>query len=677
MLSALRNQGIGIRSTAVAIEAEFLKKLNSAQWDLVIYYENSRSLSVQEIFKLLKQSEREIPLIVICTESSSLDPLDILESGAKDVLNEADSERLLLSIIREVKNYRLIRKNLNLEISLRELEQRYQLLLEGAGDAIGYIHEGMHVYCNQSYASLFDYPDVKSITTTPLLDLVSEDDCAALKKLIGKPLQDEKKISIQGKRYDESLFSLDMIFTPVEYDGEHCLQLAVKPAAGNTAYAEQIDQIQTQDLLTRLHNKPHFMSKLEAAIADAVKQDSYSSLLVIRIDEFLDIESTIGKSSANLVLADISQFLQDSIDKSFAAGRLGSYEFGLILYDDNPEEALSLADFIKSKVNNRITSTSLPSLQLSCSIGIAAINGNALDAEDILARASSNLSVRSDSEMNKTTVKFEFSIGDSSSPDINAVISYINKALDKDLFKLLFQPIVSIKGKGSERYEVLIRMLDAEGNEIPPGEFIPVANLNGLGEKLDLWVVQKVMVLLKNIENPNTKLIINLTNNGLVSKTFLPWLSDELKRTRISTDQLVFQISEIDLQNNLDHTIEFCRGLEELNLKKTITHFGCALEPFQYLDEIKPNYVKLDKTLIRDIIYSDHQKNNVRSLIENLHQKDILVVAPQVEDMSILPVLWEIGTDFVQGYCLQGPSQEMNYEFNEEQEITLDAHHSR
>ena len=105
----------------------------------------------------------------------------------------------------------------------------------------------------------------------------------------------------------------------------------------------------------------------------------------------------------------------------------------------------------------------------------------------------------------------------------------------------------------------------------------------------------------------------------------------------------------------------------------TISNFGCALEPFALLDQLKPALVTLDETIVRDLIYSSHQKANVQSLVLTLHARGVHVVTPRVEDMAVLPVLWEIGVDYAQGYCLQAPSHEMNYEFVEDEEITLSA----
>ena len=200
--------------------------------------------------------------------------------------------------------------------------------------------------------------------------------------------------------------------------------------------------------------------------------------------------------------------------------------------------------------------------------------------------------------------------------------------------------------------------------------FLPLANLNGVGEEIDRLVTGMALDSIRDTRAAE-RLLINITSNTLLSRTFLPWLSEKLRNDRIPSDQLVLQISEVDIHANPAQALDFCHGLRELHAAMAITHFGCALEPFAILDELKPVIVKLDETLVRDIIYSPQQIQNVQTMIRTLHERGLIVIAPQVEDMDVLPILWQTGADYVQGYCLQRPSDEMNYEFLHVEEITL------
>ncbi|MEX2367544.1 MAG: GGDEF and EAL domain-containing protein, partial [Pseudohongiellaceae bacterium] len=511
----------------------------------------------------------------------------------------------------------------------------------------------------------FGYPDTQTILTTALLDLVVDADQPRLKTLLNQPFTDTQPITLLGQQADGQSLPVEMRFTPIQYDGKNCLQLSVHEVTGNPEHARQLANLKQQDLLTRLHNIGHFTSHLENAINAAVNQGIFSFLLVLQIDNFADIKATIGVANTNQILTDISRFLRESINKPFSAARLSEDEFGLLLKDANSQEAMSLVSFIKSKINNHITSAILPNMQLSCSAGITAVNDFALDADDMINRARTNLRIP------VTGTDSGFRTGDRMEPDINAMSDYLRSALDKGLFKLLFQPLVNLKDEGPAGYEILLRMLDSDGNEVSPRDFIPVANMIGLGQQLDQMVVSRALSLIEEGESKQSHLMINLTTNTLLSPTFPAWLSEQSERKRKMTEKLIFQISEIDLFQNQAQVLAFTKALAELNFKCAIIHYGCALEPARQLKLIRPVYIKLDQSLIRDILYSPQQQQNLKTIIEDLHRLGYTVAAPRVEDITVLPQLFAVGIDLVQGFCLQSPSQEMNYEFIDEQEITM------
>jgi EAL domain-containing protein (putative c-di-GMP-specific phosphodiesterase class I) len=89
------------------------------------------------------------------------------------------------------------------------------------------------------------------------------------------------------------------------------------------------------------------------------------------------------------------------------------------------------------------------------------------------------------------------------------------------------------------------------------------------------------------------------------------------------------------------------------------------------LEKVNPALVILDVSLVRNILYSPRLKKHVHKLIASLHERGLAVVTPQIEDVDVLPMLWSMGADYAQGYCLQPPSTSMNYEFMHEEEITL------
>ncbi len=156
----------------------------------------------------------------------------------------------------------------------------------------------------------------------------------------------------------------------------------------------------------------------------------------------------------------------------------------------------------------------------------------------------------------------------------------------------------------------------------------------------------------------------------MLSKTFLLWLSQTLQSNIISTERILFQLSETQICNNLEYCSRFSLGLKELGLACIVSDYGCAAQAENYLDDIKPVYVKLDKSQIRDIGYSDHQFNELKNLFKDLHKKQFKIAVSQIEDAAILSLLCKLKPDFVQGYYMERPLQSMNYKFIRDYEIT-------
>lgn len=660
LISGLRAAGLPVRSAHATHERELGALLTRGQWDVLVCFPGER-LPLATVLATVQRAEQALP--ILCVAASAVAPAP----GLRESIGAHEHERLLAAVRREAELSRLQRRVRQLELQQRELARRHKLLMDGSSTALAYVQDGIHLACNPAYARCFGYDSATAIMTVPLLDLVGMEARPALRTLLGRPFDAEHREVMAIRRKDGSEDAMELCFTPIEYEGKPCLQLTVAPAPGDAAYAATVARIGHEDLLTRLDNADHFVTRIEQAIRAAVQHNRHGSLLLVELDDFADVSVALGRSNANIVLNDIARALRELASAQDAVGRLDTHRFGILLQDGDPDRALDLARAIQGRVNNRVSAAMLTSLELRCTIGMALINGLSGDADAILARANANLR----DQPLSADGKFQYRVGEDLRHDAAAMLDYLRAALLNKRFKLLFQPLVPIDGSGMKSYEVLTRMLDRDGNEVSPAAFLPLANLNGIGEEIDRLVIGLALASVK--DTATERLLINVTSNTLTSRTFLPWLSEKLRSGRIASDLLVLQISEVDIHANPAQTLAFCRGLRELNAGIAICHFGCALDPFAVLEQVAPTLVKLDETLVRDIMYSPQQRETVRIQIARLHEQGLLVVAPQVEDMDVLPVLWQTGADYVQGYCLQRPSDEMNYEFVHVEEITLPA----
>ncbi len=667
LISSLRQEQVSLRAANALTETELALLLTQDQWDVLVCYDNGR-IALETVIALLGKHEQDIPLVYVTTAATVTDPLPLFRLGVHDVVPVSQSRYLVLSVQRATRHYQLQRQLRRLEMSQHELEQRYDILLATSTSPISYIQDGVHLYCNDEYARFFGYDSAATIRVKPFLNLLAVSEREQMRSVLRQAVEAEQKFTTRILCADGSEQAAELHLVPVDYHGKQCLQLRAALTAGNPAYTDAVARLSNQDLVTRVANREHFLAILDAGIRKAVQLGMFSTLVVIEIADFDDLKAVIGLSSTNLLLNDIAQFLQSLPGEGNHVGRLVDAEFGVLMANGNPDDTLQLVSMIKERCNSYLSAAMPNSLTLHCDVGMALINGHAPNSDTILLRARNWLT----SGTNYADNAPQQEVLEVAAPNAKDMLDYLVEALRESRFTLYYQPIVPIKGGSNHGYEVLIRMIDKQGNELRPGAFLPLAILNGMGEAIDRMVVTLVLTS-REITSNSDSLILNITSNTLTSQTFLPWLGEQLMLHRFPAHRLVLDLSEIDFHGNSDSACAFSRNANELGLRTAISHFGTAVEPFALLDNLKPGFVILDESVVRDIVYSTHQKANVQALIDALHKRGMQVAAPQVEDMDVLPILWSVGADFVQGYCLQAPAKNMNYAFMQEEEITLSA----
>ena len=245
----------------------------------------------------------------------------------------------------------------------------------------------------------------------------------------------------------------------------------------------------------------------------------------------------------------------------------------------------------------------------------------------------------------------------------------IRIALAENQFVLHYQPIVSLHAEPGERYEVLLRMVDKDNKLIMPNEFIPPSTAAGLMTEIDRWVLKNAAksLLEKRRDGKEIRFFVKLSTDTLNDTTFLPWVSKLLKAARLHGSSFVFEVSEAAAVSNLKVTKTLVSGLEQLNILFALDHVGNESNTLNYLSHFHANYLKIDGAHIQHIASSESSQELVKSITDIARSKDIMTIAEHVQDPTCLAVLWQHGVNFIQGFYLQKPEQNLNYDFSAEQ----------
>jgi diguanylate cyclase (GGDEF)-like protein len=675
MISLLRNTGIPTRAKRIEDEEDLVEAIDKQAWDLLLIREQVIDFDINQALLHIQKKDRDIPVVVISEQYDSENVAKLIKAGVKDCVSFSEEKHLIMVIRRELESLMDRKKLHRLEVQIRDAEHRCQLLLESSKDAIAYISDGMHIYANASYLQFLGYDDIDDMICIPVLDTLDDASQAKFKEL-SKPFNEGVKAeptdasSCRCVREDGTFLDATMTLSAATYDGEACLQIVIRPEHDNAELAEKLKKLSQQDLLTGLYNRQYFMEQLHAVKENAMNEHQHFAVLYISIHNFPTIKTEFGIADADLILRDLAHVINENTRDEHTLARLSDDVFGLISPARNSDEALELAEGYVQAVVDHLFDIGGKTVQVSISIGVTLVTENAPSINDILGRAqiASQEIANDQAQQEGKCVNLFTPKKDSQLDDHDIAISLIEDALENDKFKLLFQPIISLRGQSDEHYEAFVRMLNEEGEEISPYDFLPPSGPTMMANKIDKWVILQTIKHLSEHRSKGheTKLFINLTAETLQDKTFSSWLNVALKAARLPGDSLILQISENSALTYLKQVKDFTKDINTLHCKLSINQFGRALNPFNLLKHIEPDYIKLEGSFTKDMQKDDAAKENAKEIIETLQSMGKITIVPLVESASMLSTLWQAGVNYIQGYYLQAPSTDMNYDFGDE-----------
>jgi diguanylate cyclase (GGDEF)-like protein/PAS domain S-box-containing protein len=662
LVSLFRNAGRATRVHRITSSDNLAEALQQS-WDLLISAPTSEHIDPNEAITAIRRQAKDIPVIQLVADNESDAITEALMLGAQDALPQGDDERLILVANRELANLEERRARRAAEVALREAEKRCQLLLDSSVDAITYVHDGMHIYANRAYLKLFDYEDADELEGMPMIDLIAGEDQTRFKDFLKSYASGEgsAELSCGGVKPDGQRFAARMSFSPATYDGEPCIQVVIRAENDNAELEERLREISSQDLVTGLYNRPYFLELMDTAAQRAITEGQVASLGYIRIDRYSEVISEVGLAGIDLLLTDLATMLRNHFGEAGQLARFGDDVFTVLLAGMAPQQSQEQLAGLLKKAEGHLFDIAGRTVQTTLSIGVAGLSEQTSKAQEVIDRAH-----RCADEIEANGIKI-YNPADELAAAANRgnLVAMVQQALDNNSFRLLFQPIISLRGDSDEHYEVLLRLLSPQGEEVPAADFLAAAKDAGLAEKIDRWVVLNSVKLLSEHRSKghNTRLFVHLSANSLQDQTLLPWLSVALKAARLPSDSLVFQISEPDAVAYLKQAKALTQGLAELHCKVALGQFGCAINPFNTLKHLHVDFVKVDGSFSQDLSSAENQEA-LKTLLASLHAQAKLTIVPCVESATVLATLWQAGVNYIQGHYLQGPSQSMDYDFS-------------
>ena len=673
VISTLRTLGFAARSSRVEDDEDLIEAIKKNQPDLVLYSQGMELISLKETCKVIKENSDNAPIPVIAVDKNETEAnvTEAINAGAMDLSSYVNMNHLTQVIKREVSAYRNWKENKTLKIAMEETERRCTSLLDSSRDAIAYVHEGMHVYSNESYLELFEIEQSDDLEGLPMLDMVAHDSRDQFKEFLRDYTKNEsglKKLETRLHKPDGKEFDGEMEFSSARIDDEPCIQIVIRKDDVNTEELErQLKLLSQKDQLTGLYNRQHCLEELENVVSECDGNEKIASIIEIRLDNFENLKKEIGVVRADEFIAAAATELQEVASEDDILSRYNHASFTVIVRDQGKDTIESYARKFQNRIAEFEFHIGSDKINTSGSIGIALIDKNSPDSNEILER----LEKATDEAVANGTNQLNIYIpkeGELTRHEIDSKVRIqLTDALKNNKFTLFYQPIISLHGDTDHRYEVFIRLKDEDGSLIMPEEFLPAAERIGMAVAIDRWVLARTIKVLHQRwkKDQPTRLFIKLSVASLKDDTLTGWLDSQIKDNQLPADCLIFEVKEAAAVTNLKYAKTMCENLKEINCGFSLDDFGVGTNPFQLLDHIDVDYIRLDKSFMEDLIENTQNQEAIQKITEIATERGKLTVAPHVPDASSLSVLWGLGLNFIQGEFLQEPSPLMNYDFSD------------
>lgn len=412
------------------------------------------------------------------------------------------------------------------------------------------------------------------------------------------------------------------------------------------------------DPLTHLYNRRRFQQEFDKILHESFKQNYSGAILYFDLDQFKYVNDTCGHKAGDSLLQLIADTLRHTVRSTDLIARLGGDEFALVIQNVDKAGAIQIAEKIFNALRSIDYDVNGQPFKITVSIGIAMFPEHGHNIQDLLANADLAMYQAKESGRGKIhaySPQSDFQL------KLKTQVYWrdqIERALLEDRFVLHFQPILNIQTQNISHYETLLRMIDDQGNIVPPGQFIPIAEQIGLIGEIDRMVIRKALaahILLRN-HNFKITLSINLSGQALADLELQESICAMLCDKNVDPSLIIFEITETIAVSNFSSAQNLMKEIKSMGCKFAIDDFGVGFSSFYYLMHLPVDYVKIDGSFIKEIITNKEYQVLVQALAGIAQGLGKKTIAEFVESKEILMKLRTYGIHYAQGFYIGRPS---------------------
>ncbi len=611
------------------------------------------------IRQVIKQKERfnpEVPLVALQEEADEFSIQKAMKSGACDMVSLGNRDRLQAVVSRELRALR-VERALNSTIhSATEYKKQLRDYMGSSPDAIALVEEGIITEVNQSWMKLFCVAGDDEVMGLPLMDSFEAESHAAIKgalvaAIAGKWAEDEKLVAKAHVTTEES-GEVHLEFKKFALDNGPCVQVKVKAPENNKEPTKLVHDALQRDPATLLFHRAQFIERIQKRLARKPSSGTHV-LAYVKVDKFGDVVKKVGILNSDEILGQFAEAVRKRMHPRDVAGRFEGTALMVLLERGSPRDAEVWGKQLCEYVRKLTFEAEDRSTQLTCTVGVCAANEVYGTLEDFVAATVDAYELGREAGGN-TVMLNESADEDSKQQEFDAIwVKHLKAALMDNRFRLAQLPIAGLRSDGIEMYDLLVRMLDEQGNSVLPSEFLPAAERSNMMKNIDRWMIKAAIKFCEDSEAD--RVFVRLSRQSVLDRTTIPWMDQEFDKHSFDCTRLVMQIPERDAAKHIKQTRAIVDKLRKIGVGFALEHYGVDREKFQILDILKPDYIKVDGELMHSLMTDNETQQAVDRIVRAAAERNIKSIAERVENVNAMAVLFQLGIDFMQGHYVNEP----------------------
>ncbi|MET0424959.1 MAG: EAL domain-containing protein [Actinoplanes sp.] len=584
-----------------------------------------------------------------------------LLGGSVEVLRELQpSFEALLNQIAVV----LERIGLTGEVNRRDSEAYFRTLIQNASDVILIVTEDDLIrYASPSAASVLGHPDLAG---SPLEALVSVSHHETVQEVLGALRRGQELLDAP----DLAVLCADGRILQVECAGRDLrddptvrgLVLTIRDVTERRRLESDLSHLAFHDGLTGLANRVLFRNRLDQAFAVAGRDGSTVGVLFVDLDDFKEVNDTLGHAAGDQLLVHVGERIADIIGVGSTAARMGGDEFA-ILIEPSPDE--SAAELVAERI---VAALSVPVeladglggthiVSSAASVGVATTR-DATSATELLRHADMAL-YQAKGEEKGTWQRYQANLHAAMVQRLE-VRGALHDAIDNEQFRVLYQPIVDLHTGVLTGVEALVRWEHPVRGLLGPYHFIEVAEESGAIVAIGSWVLREALAQIARwkTDDPATSLAyvsVNVSARQFRTPGFVDQVRKAIADAGARPEWLLLEITESLVLRDVEQVWHDLEELRSLGVRIAIDDFGTGYSSLSYLRQMPVDVLKVDKSFIDDILGSDQQRALVDAIVTLARNLDLKVVAEGIEDAGQRAELARMGCPYGQGYLFSRP----------------------